>query len=268
MQETYYAIKEIKAKNMESVKNIRLHTHAEYEIHLFLQVNDKYLVEEKTYNVESMDMILIRKNQMHCMYYNYPFQPARIILTIDPEFFIVNNCQDYEVQFLEESTRLHNKIPAHRVKSSGLWDAFMRYKKYSKDFTLPCDTPVLNSIVIEILYLLNKISEFEEADDYNETIKQIIVYLNENYTKEITLDELCNKFYMSKYYLCRLFKKATGLSVFEYIRKKRLGIVKELTQKGMNKGDAATKAGFTNYTAFYRAYKSEYNSSPREGLRE
>lgn len=262
-----FIIGETKTKHPGVTKEIRLHTHPEYEIHLFLQGNTKYIVEEKVYRVEPYDMIIIRKNQLHCLYRHIPSQAHRIILGVAPDFFVENNCVEYEAQFLDESTRLNNKIPAHIVKSSGLLDAFMRLKKYSKDYTVSKNSPIIKIIIVEILYLINKCSEFAEADDSNESIKQVITYLNDNYTKDITLDELCNMFYLSKYYLCRLFRKATGLTVFEYVRKKRLAMVNELTKKGVNKTEAAMKAGFTNYTAFYRAYKTEFDTSPREGLR-
>lgn len=267
MIDSKYVIGETKAKRPGVTTELRLHTHPEYEIQLFLQGNTKYVVEEKHYNIEMFDMILIRKNQLHCLYRHVPSVGHRIILGVSPDFFVENNCVEYEAQFLDESTRLNNKIPAHLVKSSGLLDAFMRYKKYSKDYTLPKDTPILQSIIVEILYLISKCSEFSEADDSNETMKQIITYLNDNYTKEISLDELCNQFYISKYYLCRLFRKATGLTVFEYIRKKRLALVNELARNGVSNSQAAMKAGFTNYTAFYRAYKAEFDTSPREGLK-
>ena len=268
MTEAHYVIGETRAKKMGVTKEFQLHTHPEYEIQLFLQTHNKYIVEEKVYNIEPYDMILIRKNQLHCLYRHVPSYATRIILGVSPEFFVENNCEEYEAQFLDESSRLHNKIPSHIVKNSGLLDAFMRYRKYSKDFTLPRNTPILQSIVVEILYLISQCSGFDKADDTNETVKKVITYLNSNYTKEITLDELCSKFYLSKYYLCRLFRKATGLTVFEYVRKKRLALVNELIKNGKSQSEAAMQAGFANYTAFYRAYKTEFTISPRDGLRQ
>jgi len=266
VKEAKYVIGEMQTKVKIGNKPAKLHTHPEYEIQLFLKGSTRYIVEEKIYNIEACDMIIVRKNQFHAMYRHVPVVCERVILGVPTEFFIENNCQEYENQFLDEAGRLNNKIPAHVVRSSGIFDAFMRYKKYSKDYTLDRNLPVLKAIIIEILYLLSKCSEFAKADESNGTMKEVISYLGTHYMKDITLDGLCNQFYLSKYYLCRGFRKATGLTVFEYVRKKRLAKVAEFTANGMAIGEAAMQAGFRNYTAFYRAYKAEFENSPRKDL--
>ena len=74
---------------------------------------------------------------------------------------------------------------------------------------------------------------------------------------------LADKFYLSKYYLCRAFHKATGLTINEYVRRKRLVLVHELKDEGRSLTEAALMAGFHDYSSFYRAYVKEYGVSPR-----
>lgn len=266
MHQSKYVIGETMSQNNRVSDSFRLHTHDDYEIMLFLEVDAKFVIEEKVYLLEPYDMIVIRKNELHCFYRHVPAPYKRIILGVSSAFFQENQCQEYEKQFLKNGQKMDNKIPANIVKSSGLLDAFMRYKKYSKDFTLPEETPVLKSIIVEILYLLHKCSEFTQSDNVKNSMKPIISYLNEKYHQDVTLDMLCEKFYISKPYLCKAFMKSTGLTVNEYIRKKRLAEVRELKMQGANISDAAVKAGFRNYTAFYRAYKREFGCSPRADL--
>ena len=92
------------------------------------------------------------------------------------------------------------------------------------------------------------------------------MYLNGNYTGEITLDALQEKFFISKYHLCREFRKATGLTVHEYVRRKRLTKVLELRSQGLRIGAAAMEAGFRDYSSFYRAFRKEYGTPPRADL--
>jgi AraC-like DNA-binding protein len=211
-------------------------------------------------------MLIIRKNELHCFYRHVPAPYRRIILGVGPAFFKENNCQEYEEQFLKSSQNRDNKISASIVKSSGLLDAFLRYQKYSKNFSVNEDEPVLKAIVVEILYLIHKCSNFTQSEVVKDSMKPVITYLNTKYKEDITLDRLCERFYLSKPYLCKAFMRSTGLTINEYIRKKRLAEVKELKMRGMNISEAAVKAGFRNYTAFYRAYKREYGRSPREDL--
>ena len=77
---------------------------------------------------------------------------------------------------------------------------------------------------------------------------------------------LAEKFYMSKFYICRCFRNATGLTIHEYIRRKRLTKVRELKNTGKSISEAALEAGFHDYSSFYRAYVKEYGNQPRKDL--
>ena len=140
------------------------------------------------------------------------------------------------------------------------------YLMFSSNFTKDWNAPILVATIIEILYLINQTTHFSNADYSNGPIRAIIQYLNQNYTENITLDMLAEKFYLSKYYLCRAFHKATGLTIHDYIRVKRLTLVRELKSEGKNISEAAMRAGFTDYSSFYRAYVKEYGVSPRNDL--
>ncbi len=241
-----------------------LHWHDEYEILLFIEGDAKYIVEEKTYSLEPWDMILIRKHEMHRIHHNSNARYQRCILRVSPKFFQQYNCQEYEAQFLNAPVGTDNKIAAKVVRSSGLYDAFVRYKRYSENCTIPKNSPILLSIIIEILYLLNKNIGFSKADTTKGSMRSVLVYLNNRYMDDITLDMLADRFFLSKYHLCREFRKATGLTVHEYICRKRLALVRELREDGKNLGEAAMTAGFRDYSSFYRAYVKEYGVSPRK----
>ncbi|MCI7795177.1 MAG: AraC family transcriptional regulator [Lachnospiraceae bacterium] len=55
----------------------------------------------------------------------------------------------------------------------------------------------------------------------NEKVNQILLYINENLSEDLSLDRLASRFYISKYYLSRQFKQFTGLSLYQYIAFKR-----------------------------------------------
>lgn len=243
-----------------------LHNHNDYEILLFLEGDARYVVEDNVYTMEPGNLIIIRKHELHRIYHNSPTPYRRIVLMVSPGFFRENACADYEAQFLRAPLGTGHKIAAETVRSSGLYDAFLRYKRYSEDYRLSPDAPVLRAIILEILYLINQTSHFSSADVSTGPIKSVILYLNNNYAGEVTLDILQEKFFISKYYLCREFRKVTGLTVHEYIRRKRLTRVRELRSQGLHIGDAALEAGFRDYSSFYRAFRKEYGVPPRKDL--
>ena len=265
MNESYYSMTKWNTSTPNDFQ-FRLHCHDQYEIFLFIEGDAKYIIEEKTYTLEPWDMIIIRKHEMHRICHNSKTRYQRCVLMVSPEFFQQYNCQEYEAQFLTMPSGMDNKIAAEAVRSSGLYDAFVKYKKYSEDYTIPKDAPILISTIIEILYLINKTTGFSASDLSNGPIKPVLVYLNNRYTDDITLDMLAEKFYLSKYYLCRAFRKATGITIHEYITRKRLALVREMKAEGKSISEAALMSGFRDYSSFYRAYQKEFGVSPRSDL--
>lgn len=258
MRETYTAV--------PTHEKFVFHTHRRYEIYLFLEGDVKFIVEDKTYTLEPYDVVIAKKNELHNISLVRDIPYHRFVLQIWPRFFEENNCSEYEDFFLNTSPSAEHKIPAKVVRSSGLYDAFKKYRKYSNNYTLK-DTPILKAIITEIVYLLNNINQFATADYSNTPVERIISYLNEHYTEDISMEILQNKFFLSKNYLCKIFKNTTGLTIFDYIRKKRLALVDDLTSEGMTITDASRMAGFHDYSSFYRAYTKEYGMSPRRSAK-
>ena len=91
---------------------------------------------------------------------------------------------------------------------------------------------------------------------------RVIRYLNENITRDVSLDSLAKRFFVSKYYLCRAFKKHNGISVHGYINQKRVMYAKQLIESGETASGAAYKVGFGDYSAFYRAYVKLVGKAP------
>lgn len=73
-------------------------------------------------------------------------------------------------------------------------------------------------------------------------------------------------FFISKYYMNRAFKKATGTTVMDYLIYKRVIMARQLILNGHTASDAAAQSGFGDYSTFYRAYKKLMHHAPSEDL--
>jgi len=250
----------------EHGKKNRFHKHEYYEIMYFYEANAKMYIEEKIYTIEPGDVIVTRTNEQHRLQQKDSSACRRLILTIYPEFFIANDCQEYEAPFLDHSKERISKISADKVKYSGLHDALMRYKEYSTNHTVKNVDTFLRALVIEILFLTNRCFDYVENDCMKESMKPIIRYIDANYYRDISLEQLCNLFYISKSHLCRAFRESTGMTIYQYIQKRRLIRVRDFSRAGVSMNVALAKSGFHNYTAYYRAYKKEYGKSPSKGM--
>lgn len=240
--------------------SFRLHVHEKYEIYMFLEGDTHYVVEADTYPLRPGDVIVIRKNQMHRAHHQSQKRYQSLVLWVSPEFFSANGCEEYEEQFIHPEAH-GSKIDAATVRSSGLYDAMMRLRKYSNRCTEP-DKPVIRAIAMEILYLIQNIKSYSAAEQGNARLQSVFSFINANFTKPITLEDIAENCFISKYHLCRIFPEITGLTVHRYIISKRLAYAYSLIREGVNLGRAAEAAGFGTYSSFYRAYLDEFGRSP------
>ena len=117
-----------------------------------------------------------------------------------------------------------------------------------------------------ILSLTRRIHELEKTgrSDEKGILSAVISYIGTHLDEDLSLDSIAGKFSLSKYYLSHIFHDTIGISLHQYITKKRLETITELLLSGENVTSIYTQYGFRDYSAFYRAFTKEYGISPRE----
>ncbi len=93
-------------------------------------------------------------------------------------------------------------------------------------------------------------------------INRIVNYIEENLGNDISLEDICNEFFLSKSQLCRMFKKSMGSTVWNYFTIKRLHKAKNMIDSGELPTEVFSLCGFNDYSVFYRACKRHFGQSP------
>ncbi len=84
-----------------------------------------------------------------------------------------------------------------------------------------------------------------DARPRNETVEQICAYLAANYQQKLSLTEVAARFYISPYYLSRLFRRVTGQSIVDYINARRIEAAQKLLETTeLSIGSVAEQTGF------------------------
>ncbi|MBO5550565.1 MAG: AraC family transcriptional regulator, partial [Lachnospiraceae bacterium] len=90
-------------------------------------------------------------------------------------------------------------------------------------------------------------------------------YIADNYTKDISLDEISGKVDVSPYYFTRLFKEETGETFLEYLTGFRMDKAKELMKDpDISVKDICTQVGYTDPNYFSRIFKKTVGKTPTE----
>ena len=120
------------------------------------------------------------------------------------------------------------------------------------------------SILTQISYLNNKFAAKPVILD--ERIQRMLVYFGEHLNEKLYLDEIAEKFGVSKNLLNTNFKNTVGTTIMKYITIKRLEFARQKILDGGRINEAAYMAGFDDYTTFFRSYKSYFGCRPSEKL--
>ena len=120
------------------------------------------------------------------------------------------------------------------------------------------------AIISQLLAIISSSSKKETYSGSEELIYQVADFISDNIerNKALSLDEIAKTFFVSKFYLCREFKKYNGISIHAYMNHKRIMIARQYIKSGMSAKDASKMVGYTDYSAFYRAYVKVVGKSP------
>ncbi|MGD8374524.1 MAG: AraC family transcriptional regulator [Acidobacteriota bacterium] len=89
-------------------------------------------------------------------------------------------------------------------------------------------------------------------------------YLDRNYTRRVTLREVSQSVHLSPNYLSALFRKETGMTVTDHIRKRRMCLAERLLLEGEHTiSEVAYQVGYQNYRDFHRNFVRVRGRSPR-----
>lgn len=92
----------------------------------------------------------------------------------------------------------------------------------------------------------------------------IFRYIHLHLAEDLTLEQLEQEFFVSRYHICREFKKMTGQTPHAYIVKARLDLCRKYIEQGMPIREVYELGGFGGYNHFFRAFKKEYHMTPME----
>ncbi len=119
--------------------------------------------------------------------------------------------------------------------------------------------------LLELFYSLANSAKAAAEDIRNSGILSIITYINTNYSKNLTLENLAKISGYSKSRFSHLFSESTGTTPVKYQNDIRLRIACEmLSSKNMAISDIAYSCGFSDALYFSRIFAKKYGMSPRE----
>ena len=251
---------------------VEYHYHDFDKITIFIKGKVTYMVEGKSYDLLPYDIVLVKHNDIHRLTVDNSEVYERIIVYISPNFMNAYQTADYDLSYcFQKAEEEHSnvlRIPS--LEKSSLFRSITRLEHSFSDEGYAAGL-YRQVLFLEFMIHLNRAVqknrlEYLDTNDCNMKIVDILYYINEHITDDLTIDHIADTFYVSKYYMMRLFKQETGYTIGTYIAQKRLLLAKELLLSGVPSTQVCFDCGYKDYSTFSRAYRKLFGESPRDTL--
>lgn len=248
-----------------SSDKFEVHYHSFYEIYYFIKGDADYVVEGREYHLTPHSLILLSPYAFHGVRVNSTADYVRCAIHFSPESVLAERRVLLLSSFPGNKKSRPGEVFYEKTEEYGLYAYFEHLiwsQKQPAALREPYYAMFLEALLAQISLMCQTLRPSTPDSSASGTISEIIHYLNEHLTEPVTLDDLSNRFFISKYYMNRAFKKATGTTVMDYLIYKRIVMARQLILNGYTAADASIETGFGDYSTFYRAYKKYMGCRP------
>lgn len=246
------------------------HYHDFDKIIVFISGKVTYLIEGKSYKLRPWDFLFVNSNDVHRAIVS-PDEPyERIIIWVNQRFLELHNDDSNLLTCFELSSKHKiNLLRSNPEEIRSIKNVLFLLEDAIKDRSFG-NIVLKNSLFLQLmvyfnrLYLGTEINAAEKDIEYDDRIVCILDYINKNLNEDLSIENVALKFYMNKFYLMHKFKAQTGYTLHSYIQQKRLILAASLIKKGRQITEVYLECGFGDYSSFVRAFKKEFNLSPKK----
>jgi len=248
------------------------HFHSYYEIYYLLSGQRYYFIGSRNYYVKKGDLVIVDSNQIHRTSNFGDAGHERILLEFDPSLLEHINLFIKE-GFIEtnvfRNSGVLNLDKEEQVKIEALLNNIIDEMKNQKS---GYKGMVIAKLIELFTFIIRKMENTEYSNSFNKSriranhkIEEIADFISSHYSENISIEDLSEKFYMSKYHLCRTFKKYTGFTINEYININRIMQAKKLlTDSNISISKIAEQTGYQSLTNFGKVFKQYMGKRPTD----
>lgn len=250
-------------RGYDPLYNLR-HSHDEcFEIIQIYSGSGSVLIGERLYPMQPDSVYFINGLETHATNPRESEKYVRNKVIVSGSFLneLCRVCGIEEIQkrlFLERGGACHRPDAALSQQMDGLF-ARIHSAAGQHDFA----KGHVASLLLELLLMVQR---FTEADEQPVSqIDTLMRHINENLYGQLDIDSLAQAVHLSKYYMCRLFKRQTNMTIMEYIIQRRISEAKKLLlYSRLSISEIALRTGFSSLSFFSRAFREREGITPSQ----
>ncbi len=248
------------------------HWHNEFELNYIVNGRSEFTCGEDKFIADTGDIIMIPPNMLHSL---YPYEDDLQVyntLVFREELLGIGKEERCGISFMEPIINGNRRII---VPVSGNHRAYGEIKKCVEQIFIcvkdnsPTADLQMKSELLRFLWLLEKtgciVTVKNQDERQPENIREVLVYINQNYRENISIEHLARMAHLSKSYFMYRFKKMVGVSAIEYIIQLRIKLACEMLRNSTAPSlEIAFACGFQNLSNFNRQFKKYVGYTPKQ----
>lgn len=258
-----------KDETVEAAPDIRVHYHNGYEMDLFVRSDNLCFIKNTNYPLTDGTLLFINAFDVHTLQYKPNSRYIR---------YVVQFRRD-DIQPVLEAAGAGDLLsglerqPVHRVslnqeQYNRIHYLFMDLYQQSREqhgisrILLKTDLCALLAETARVFQDSRAPMPLSPAD---KLVREMIRFIDEHYMEDIGLQSVVDAFYLNRYYICHLFKKATGTTVVDYLQFRRVIEAQKLLMGSRRSiHEICFDCGFHNLQHFYRVFKKISHVTPAQ----
>ena len=222
-----------------------MHQHDYYELYYLEAGSREYFVEDTIFSVEAGDFVLIAPGKLHRTGGEYGM---RILVCFTEEFLLRTFTRAATNRLLACFENL--KLSPRREEFAALLEAIEAAEEETE-------------FALRLGALLQALCRCEKAELSGEPVSAMVAYINANFASIRNISQIAERFYISKFHLCRVFKEAMKITVIDYLNQVRIrNACRYLRSSDKDVGEIALLCGFRDAAYFSNVFKKITGTPP------
>ena len=245
-------------------EHIEYHYHTFHKIIILLAGKAGYAIEGERYDLSPGDFVLVGRGSIHRPEVAEDAFYERMILYIAPQYLASLGTEDCD---LEECFRQAQDSFRYVYRDEGgsrvrqLFETLARTVRQGGYGAALLERAQFLELMVEVNRVCRGGHQVQAASGDSKVVA-LLQYLNLHLTEELTIDQLSERFYVSKYHMMRRFRRESGYSLPGYVTEKRLLLAQRLLAQGASPSEVGAQVGYQDYSTFSRAYKKQFGRGP------
>jgi len=255
------------------------HSHSRYELYYFHEGVCTYLIGDRIYSLTPGDLILMNGMTLHCPKIDPKVPYVRSVIHFEPSSLQPYSALPHAVPFLQPFQQFGNYRLTLKGRDRDEAEQLLEKMHMHSERGSEASRMRMHLTFIDLLHFvyercLQPMHEMRDLPTGKErAVQRIVSYLEQNYAEDLHMDKLQADLHISKYYMSRLFKEVTGVTIFDFVYRRRINEAKILflLNPDLTVTEVSLQTGFHHLAHFSRVFKAQVGMTPekyRQRLRQ